>query len=269
MLPPGWSMERHTHNQKTGEPLAGRGFTTYHSPGGSPYRTIASSWETFRSRELSPHINDHGVLILMGQDPDRCVLQSFVGSVALQQTPALSTAAERAQSARQMASQQLEDLHLRHGEQVTDACDLPAVVSVDSEGSRTSESACDGGTSVAAVSAPVRPVLRQRSASGRITRNPAPWFYARRYGTGVLRKPRWRTRTAVPAPTVTLVPPHTVPLGTPLRHSPRLASPSVRQSGMLVLAGVQLNYRHLPTVCPTPGASHALVRHVSPLRLKH
>ena len=38
---------------------------------------------------------------------------------------------------------------------------------------------------------------------------------------------------------------------------------------MLVLAGVQLNYRHLPTVSPTPGASHALVRHVSPLRLQH
>jgi hypothetical protein len=52
-LPPGWSEARHTHNQRAGEPLAGRGFSTYHSPGGSLYRTIASSWETFRSRELS------------------------------------------------------------------------------------------------------------------------------------------------------------------------------------------------------------------------
>jgi hypothetical protein len=38
---------------------------------------------------------------------------------------------------------------------------------------------------------------------------------------------------------------------------------------MLVLTGVQLNYRHLPTVGPTLGASHAPVRHVSPLRLQH
>ena len=78
-LPPGWSEVRHTHNQKTGEPLAGRGFSTYHSPGGSLYRTIASSWETFRSRELSPHPNDHWPIISLGHDPDRCVLQNFVG----------------------------------------------------------------------------------------------------------------------------------------------------------------------------------------------
>ena len=202
----------------------------------------------------------------MGQDPDRCVLQSFVGSVTPLQ---LSIAAERAQSVRQMASQQLEDRHLQHGEHTTHTCDLPAAATVDSEWSRTSGSTCGSGGGTVAAKVAVRPVLRQRSVNGRSARSPTPWFYARRYGTGVLRKSRWRTRTAAPAPAVTLVQPHTVPLSTPLRHSPRLASPSVRQSGMLVLTGVQLNYRHLPTVGPAPGASHALVRHVSPLRLQH
>ena len=38
---------------------------------------------------------------------------------------------------------------------------------------------------------------------------------------------------------------------------------------MLVIAGVELNYRHLPTVGHTPGASQALVTHVPPLRLQH
>ena len=137
-LPPGWSEERHIYNLKTGEPLAGRGFVTYHSPGGSLYRTIAASWKTFRSRELLPHLNDHWAIMSLGQDPDRCVLQPFVGSAAVEHVAAPAAAALRVRSAQRMASQQLEDDHRRHGERVTDAGEVPAVGTVDSEWSRAS-----------------------------------------------------------------------------------------------------------------------------------
>ena len=53
-LPPGWSEERHIYNLKTGVPLTGRGFVTYHSSGGSRYRTIAASWKTFHSLAVPP-----------------------------------------------------------------------------------------------------------------------------------------------------------------------------------------------------------------------
>jgi hypothetical protein len=188
----------------------------------------------------------------------------------------------RAQSVRQMAAQQLADQHLRHDDRSIDSCEPPAAGTIDMALGRASESLPTdrGGECTAAASepacgdaaaafAPVGPVLGQRSASSRKARSSKPWFYARRYVTSAFKKSRWRTRTATPARTVTLLPPHTVLLSTPIRHSPRLSSPSVRQSGMLVLEGVQLNYRHLPTVGHTPGASQALVTHVSPLRLQH
>ena len=227
-----------------------------------------------------PHPNDHWPIIALGHDPDRCVLQNFVGKAPVEHAAPPAAADLRAQAVRQMASQQLEDDHLRHDERIIDACGLPAAVTIDSEWSRTSGSTCEGGEcaaaapepacgGAAAVPAPVQPVLRQRSVSNRRARSSTPWFYARRYGTGALRKPRWRTKTAAPMHKATLVLPTTVPPSTTLRHSPRLASPCARQSGMLVLAGVELPYRHLPTDSPTPGTSHALVRHVSPLRLRH
>ena len=183
-LPPGWSERKHTHNLRTGEPLAGRGFSMYVSPNGTQYRTIAASWQTFQLREQQPDANDHQVLRAMGEDPNRCLLQQVIGDVT-------NLRAEEAQYAQWLTNRRRADA-VALAEHISEMAAIEAACA----GLEPSETLAEAGETRAMFGPHMRPTGKQRTEVVRGPRRARPGFTTN-HGS---RNPGSGSRAGIQAP---------------------------------------------------------------------